>query len=73
MVCRSEAPTGPFVDKSGNDCKTQSGGTEVLGSHGNVYAPGGQGVIYDGAVDGGSVVLYYHYSKSNGRFDEGRC
>lgn len=65
MVCRSEAPTGPFVDQSGKDCKTQSGGTEVLGSHGNVYAPGGQGVIYDGTIDGGSVVLYYHYSKFN--------
>lgn len=63
MVCRADAPTGPFVDQIGRDCKSQNGGTEALGSHGNVYAPGGQGVIYDESVDGGSVVLYYHFSK----------
>ena len=50
------------MDQSGKDCKTQCRGTEMLGSHRNFYAPGGQGVIY-----GGSVVLYYHCGKSNGR------
>ena len=65
MVCRSEGPSGPFADKEGRDCKTQNGGTEVYGSHGNghIYAPGGEGVNYDPAVDGGSVILYYHYSE----------
>lgn len=31
----------------------------VLSSHGNVYAPGGQGVLYDPNL--GSPVIYYHY------------
>jgi len=59
MVCRATSASGPFLDKSGKNCATQNGGTLVLGSHGNVYAPGGQGV----AVDGGRVVMYYHYGK----------
>lgn len=68
MVCRSESPSGPFVDKEGRSCLTQNGGTLIYGtqrqsSRGIVYAPGGQGVMYDKDVDGGSVVLYYHYSK----------
>lgn len=69
MVCRSEDPSGPFVDKEGRSCLTQNGGTLVYGSMrrsdpGIVYAPGGQGVLYDADLDGGSVVLYYHYSES---------
>ena len=43
MVCRSTSPRSGFVDKDGNDCLTQNGGTLVLGSHRDVYAPGGQG------------------------------
>ncbi|KFY10816.1 hypothetical protein V492_04826 [Pseudogymnoascus sp. VKM F-4246] len=66
MVCRSEGPSGPFVDKEGRSCLTENGGTLIYGtqrqsSRGIVYAPGGQGVMYDQDVDGGSVVLYYHY------------
>ena len=61
MVCRSDRPSGGFVDQAGHDCLTQNGGTLVLGSHGDVYAPGGQGVMYDPAQ--GSVVVYYHYVK----------
>ena len=61
MVCRAESPTGPFKDKSGKDCLKENGGSLVLGSHGNVYAPGGQGVIED--PDSGKVALYYHYGK----------
>ena len=60
MVCRATAPTGPFVDHSGTDCAAASGGTLVLASHGNVYAPGSQGVIFDPDAD--KVALYYHYS-----------
>lgn len=68
MVCRSEGASGPFVDKEGRSCLTQDGGTLIYGtqrqsSRGIVYAPGGQGVMYDKDVDGGSVILYYHYSK----------
>ncbi|KAF2467292.1 endo-1,5-alpha-L-arabinosidase [Lindgomyces ingoldianus] len=61
IVCRSDSITGPFVDQSGKDCLTQSGGTLVLGSHDDVYAPGGQGVMYD--PDMKSPVIYYHYVK----------
>ena len=44
MVCRSTSPTGGFVDQNGVDCLTDNGGTIVLASHGDVYAPGGQGM-----------------------------
>ncbi|KAI1395392.1 glycoside hydrolase family 43 protein [Hypoxylon fuscum] len=56
-VCRSDNPAGPYVDKSGVAC-TSGGGTIVLASHGNIYAPGGQGVFHD---DAHGDVLYYHY------------
>lgn len=67
MVCRSEGPSGPFVDKNGTSC-LEKGGTQIYGSmdfgaQGSIYAPGGEGVMYDETVDGGSVILYYHYSK----------
>lgn len=63
MVCRADQPTGPFVDDEGKDCVTENGGTMVLGSHGSVFAPGGQGVMYSDEVN--SVVMYYHYSPTN--------
>jgi arabinan endo-1,5-alpha-L-arabinosidase len=61
MVCRSQDPRKGYVDKSGKDCATESGGTEILGSHDNVWAPGGQGVMNDTEADG--PILYYHYRK----------
>lgn len=42
---------------NGKAC-TSSGGTLVLGSHGDVYGPGGQGVFDDPTY---GTVLYYHY------------
>ena len=68
MVCRSDNPTGGFVDRDGVDC-LNSGGTLVLASHGDVYAPGGQGVMYDAGVD--SVVMYYHYVKPSVGYEYG--
>lgn len=59
-VCRSDSISGPFVDQTGASC-LESGGTTVLESHGNVYAPGGQGVIIDDESQ--LPVLYYHYSE----------
>lgn len=59
MVCRSSESGGGFVDQSGRDCLTGNGGTLVLGSHGDVYAPGGQGVMFDPNLQ--SVVMYYHF------------
>ncbi|KAK3638393.1 hypothetical protein LTR56_003543 [Elasticomyces elasticus] len=67
MVCRSKTVTGGYVDKNGVSC-TSSGGTLVLGSHGNVYGPGGQG-IYDDPVQGS--VLYYHYVDTNIGYSDG--
>ncbi|KAF2193246.1 glycoside hydrolase family 43 protein [Zopfia rhizophila CBS 207.26] len=60
-VCRSRSITGPYVDQSGKDCLTQNGGTVILASHGDVYAPGGQGVLFD--PDMKRPVIYYHYVK----------
>ena len=61
MVCRSDSATGPFVDQGGRDCLTQNGGTLVLGSHDDVYAPGGQGLMYDDTAK--RPVMYYHYGE----------
>ncbi|KAJ8111101.1 hypothetical protein OPT61_g6221 [Boeremia exigua] len=61
-VCRADAVTGPFFDQEGRDCR-KSGGTTVLASHGDVYAPGGQGIMRLPGIDGeeGRDVMYYHY------------
>ncbi|KAH8431434.1 arabinan endo-1,5-alpha-L-arabinosidase [Aspergillus melleus] len=58
VVCRSESGTGGFVDKNGKSC-LESGGTTLLESHGNVYGPGGQGIVNDKDL---GLVLYYHYA-----------
>ncbi|KAE9054333.1 hypothetical protein PF010_g32578, partial [Phytophthora fragariae] len=55
-VCRSKAGVMDFRDADGKLC-TEGGGTIVLGSHGDVYGPGGQGV-YDDPTHG--PILYYH-------------
>ncbi|KAK3714428.1 hypothetical protein LTR37_007734 [Vermiconidia calcicola] len=57
MVCRSETVTGGYVDADGTSC-LEKGGTQVLGSHGTVYGPGGQGVYDDPSL---GPVVYYHY------------
>lgn len=45
------------VDQSGKDCRS-NGGTLVLGSHGTVYGPGGQGLYMDPTY---GPVIFYHY------------
>ncbi|KAI0470697.1 glycosyl hydrolase [Xylariaceae sp. FL0804] len=66
MVCRSRDPRGGYVDDRGRSCvgpvgpdNKESGGRLVLGSHGGVWAPGGQGVMVD--AEAGGPLLYYHY------------
>ncbi|CAK4030507.1 arabinan endo-1,5-alpha-L-arabinosidase A [Lecanosticta acicola] len=67
LVCRSSSPNGGFVDQAGRDCLTQNGGTLVLGSHDDVYAPGGQGVMFDPQQN--SPVVYYHYVNPSVSYD----
>ncbi|KAK7752662.1 hypothetical protein SLS62_005431 [Diatrype stigma] len=54
---------GDFVDKEGKSCRAADGGTEILASHGGIWAPGGQGVLDDDSDEAGDegVLLYYHY------------
>ncbi|KAF2024112.1 endo-1,5-alpha-L-arabinosidase [Setomelanomma holmii] len=61
VVCRADSITGPFNDAHGKDCLTENGGTTVLASHGDVYAPGGQGVMVDPKSE--RSVMYYHYGE----------
>ncbi|KAK4547494.1 hypothetical protein LTR36_001151 [Oleoguttula mirabilis] len=67
MVCRSTSPTGPFVGQLGHSCLSQNAGTIVLQSHDDMFAAGGQGVMYDPNVK--SVVVYYHYLKPSVGYD----
>jgi arabinan endo-1,5-alpha-L-arabinosidase len=60
VVCRADNITGPYFDKDGKDCLKDNGGTTILESHNNVYAPGGQGVMLDPKTS--RTVMYYHYS-----------
>ncbi|KAI5821414.1 glycoside hydrolase family 43 protein [Pyronema omphalodes] len=66
MVCRSSAATGPFVDRDGVSCR-EGGGTIVLQSQGNVYAPGGQSVFEDPGL--GSVIVYHYVDTTVGYAD----
>lgn len=65
-VCRSESVNGPYHDRDGKDCRTESGGTTILASHGDIYAPGGQGVMVDPKSK--RTVMYYHYGKYSSVF-----
>lgn len=49
-------PRGPYLDKDGTDL-VDGGGSVIYGSNGEVYAPGGEGVLNDGQND----ILFYHY------------
>lgn len=59
-VGRSSSVTGPFVDKNGKDLK-DGGGTLFLGSHDNVYAPGGQSLFLDDNGRTISIILSYFH------------
>ncbi|KAL4939616.1 glycosyl hydrolase [Aspergillus oleicola] len=55
-VGRSDNVKGPFVDKAGIDL-VDGGGETIYGTNGDVFAPGGQGILTDAFGD----VLFYHY------------
>ncbi|KAI9376072.1 glycosyl hydrolase [Aspergillus egyptiacus] len=63
-VGRSFSPRGPFVDKQGRDLR-DGGGETVYASNGDVFAPGGQGILTDEQGD----VLYYHYLNQSVSYD----
>ncbi|KAL4974764.1 Arabinan endo-1,5-alpha-L-arabinosidase B [Aspergillus desertorum] len=65
-VGRSISARGPFVDKQGIDL-VDGGGETVYGSNGDVFAPGGQGILTDEVGD----ILYYHYLNSSISYDFG--
>ncbi|KAF7309074.1 Glycoside hydrolase family 43 protein [Mycena kentingensis (nom. inval.)] len=66
IVGRSRFVHGPFLDAAGVDLRND-GGTLVLASHGNVYAPGGQVIFTDTVRDKHTGkkrtrdVFVYHY------------
>lgn len=63
VVCRAKAINGPYFDQEGKNCLTESGGTTILASHDDIYAPGGQGVMIH--PENGQTVMYFHYGESN--------
>jgi arabinan endo-1,5-alpha-L-arabinosidase len=61
VVCRADSITGPYYDRGGKSCLTENGGTTILASHGEVYAPGGQGLMTH--PENKRTVMYYHYGE----------
>ncbi|KAI4294308.1 glycoside hydrolase family 43 protein [Schizophyllum commune Loenen D] len=62
LVGRGARGLGPFYGQLGNDLTQDLNpptGTLVLGSHDNVYAPGGQSIFYDPVSN--RDVIVYHY------------
>ena len=60
---RSHNISGPYVDESGNKLTQSHSGSLVLGSHDNIYAPGGQSIFEDPVS--GRDVMVYHYVPNN--------
>ncbi|KAH9851722.1 endo-1,5-alpha-L-arabinosidase [Lenzites betulinus] len=63
FVGRSDSAHGPFVDEAGVDMR-DNGGTLVIASHGDVFAPGGEGIFSDSKS--GKDIFVYHYLHSQG-------
>jgi arabinan endo-1,5-alpha-L-arabinosidase len=62
LVGRGKSSQGPFVSQEGYDLTDTTHtppGSLVLGSHDNIFAPGGQSVFYDPASK--RDVIVYHY------------
>ena len=60
LVGRGISPRGPFFDKEGRDISMDNtSGTLVLGSHDNIYAPGGQSIYHD-PVSGRDIIVYHY-------------
>lgn len=64
IVGRSTSPTGPFLDRGGQDL-ARDGGTILLSTHGNIVGPGGQSVFTDTVSGVPTPTLVYHYYDAN--------
>ncbi|KAF9261027.1 glycoside hydrolase family 43 protein [Marasmius fiardii PR-910] len=67
FVGRGTSGSGPFEGKAGNALTDPGAGTLVLGSHDDVYAPGGQSVFKDPVS--GRYVIVYHYVRNSAHDD----
>ncbi|CCM00535.1 uncharacterized protein FIBRA_02569 [Fibroporia radiculosa] len=71
VVGRSESAHGPFIDQAGVPL-LQTGGTTILGSHGRVYAPGGESIFTDTYYNSSTSswqerdIFVYHYVPADG-------
>jgi arabinan endo-1,5-alpha-L-arabinosidase len=66
VMGRSTNPTGPFLDRGGQDL-ANNGGTILLSTHDNIVGPGGQSVFTDTGTNGtlSQPTLVYHYYDGN--------
>jgi arabinan endo-1,5-alpha-L-arabinosidase len=66
IVGRSQAVTGPYLDRGGLDLAA-GGGTILVSTHGNIAGPGGGSVFTDTGVDGTASLptFVYHYYDGN--------
>ena len=64
IVGRSTSPTGPFLDRGGQDL-SNNGGTILLSTHSNIIGPGGQSVFTDTVSGVETPTLVYHYYDGN--------
>lgn len=62
LVGRGTSVNGPFYGQLGNDITLNLNpptGSLVLGSHDNIYAPGGQSIYHD-PVSGRDIIVYHY-------------
>lgn len=64
IVGRSTSPTGPFLDRGGQDL-VHDGGTILLSTHGNIVGPGGQSLFTDTVNGVPTPTIVYHYYDAN--------
>jgi arabinan endo-1,5-alpha-L-arabinosidase len=64
---RSTSPTGPFLDRGGQNL-SDNGGTILLSTHSNIVGPGGESVFTDTGANGTEslpTIVYHYYDGNN--------
>jgi arabinan endo-1,5-alpha-L-arabinosidase len=64
---RSTSPTGPFLDRGGQNL-SENGGTILLSTHSNIVGPGGESVFTDTGANGSEslpTIVYHYYDGNN--------